>query len=421
VGRAIPAAQVKTQYPGIFKRDGKQGVRYLVRYWAHGEQKAETVRTLEEARRLKRSRETDVDRGEFQAESRIGFRAYAEEWIERYQGNGKRGFSEDTRDDYRRDLIRYAYPLLGDKFLSRITARDISNLIAWLCDAQEQGRRFAQERDSKVKPRPLTDATIRRILSPIRACLATARREGLIRLNPVDGAVLPHRPVVEEEGEEVRALSRDQLSTFLKVVHPRHRLLFRFLAATGLRWSELIGVRWRDLQLDGGEPCVNVRRAIVRGKVKPPKTKYGRRSVPLDLGLVSELRRWHRETEWPDAEALVFSALNGQPLRQENIRRRVLRPAAEEVDASWAGFHTFRHTVASLLFARGASAVQVQRWLGHHSPAFTLSVYVHLLPGDDANALDLGAELAPKVVHNLCTSGTKDEQAGTSSPAPIPA
>ena len=55
----------------------------------------------------------------------------------------------------------------------------------------------------------------------------------------------------------------------------------------------------------------------------------------------------------------------------------------------WAGFHTFRHTVASRLFAGGRNIKQVQRWLGHHSPSFTLDTYVHLL--DD----DLGAPLAP--------------------------
>jgi integrase len=44
--------------------------------------------------------------------------------------------------------------------------------------------------------------------------------------------------------------------------------------------------------------------------------------------------------------------------------------------------HTLRHTCASILFAEGRNAVQVQRWLGHHSPSFTLDVYVHLLDGD---------------------------------------
>jgi integrase len=51
-----------------------------------------------------------------------------------------------------------------------------------------------------------------------------------------------------------------------------------------------------------------------------------------------------------------------------NVRRRVLKPAAEKAGLPWVGFHAFRHTFASLLFAEGRNAVQVQRWLGHHSP-----------------------------------------------------
>jgi integrase len=59
-----------------------------------------------------------------------------------------------------------------------------------------------------------------------------------------------------------------------------------------------------------------------------------------------------------------------------------LKPTAQEAGVPWVGFHSFRHTCASLLFAQGPNAVQVQRWLGHHSAAFTLSVYAHLLDGD---------------------------------------
>ena len=74
-----------------------------------------------------------------------------------------------------------------------------------------------------------------------------------------------------------------------------------------------------------------------------------------------------------------------------NVTRRVLRPVAEEVGAPWAGFHTFRHTCASMLFERGANAKQVQRWLGHHSAAFTLDTYVHLLEDQLGEPLELHA------------------------------
>lgn len=175
----------------------------------------------------------------------------------------------------------------------------------------------------------------------------------------------------------------------LRVVHPRHRLLFEFLASTGLRWSEVVALKWGDLVLDGDSPRVKVRRALVRGRLKPPKSRHARRDVPLSPALVSKLRERRG-----DRDALVFATRKGTPLHYSNVRRRVLRPAIEEAGASWAGFHKFRHWCASALLERGANAVQVQRWLGHHSPAFTMSRYVHLLDSGVGEALELDTELA---------------------------
>lgn len=228
--------------------------------------------------------------------------------------------------------------------------------------------------------RPLSDAAIRSIVNPVRACLATAVEDGLLRHNPAIRPHFPHRPRPDADGErEVRALSREQLRDLLALVHPRHRLMFRLLAATGLRSSELFALRWSDLRLDGAHPHVRVRRAFVKGRFEPPKSRHGKREVPLDATLVSDLRRARTETEWPGDSDLVFPSTAGTPLAYSNVLRRVLRPVAEEVGVPWAGFHAFRHTCASLLFARGANVKQVQRWLGHHSASFTLDTYVHLL------------------------------------------
>src|SRR5205807_9319142 len=59
---------------------------------------------------------------------------------------------------------------------------------------------------------------------------------------------------------------------------------------------------------------------------------------------------------------LVFAAVNGAPLSPRNLRSRVLKPAAKRAGLDWVGFHTFRHTCASMLFAEGRNAVQVQHW-----------------------------------------------------------
>lgn len=408
----MAAPMVKTRHPGIYKR----GTRYVVRYRANGKRHAESFRTLDEALRVKRERESARDRGELDSmtEARTPFREYAAEWVERYQGNGRRGFTDETRAEYRRDLVRYAYPILGDRRLASIRPRDIAEWIAWLCDEQAQGRRRSDEHRQKaqdgaastgqpVEPVRLSDATVRRIMCPVRACLATARREGLIRSNACDDVPLPHRPQIEDvdERERAKAMTRDQLGMFLRVVPAEWRLLFQVLASTGVRWSELAALRWRDLAIDGSDPHLRVRRALAKRqpkggepRYKPPKSRHGNRSIPLDSELCRALRKHRRESEFSGEDDLVFPARNGAPLRQENVRRRVLRVAAGEVGVPWIGFHTFRHTCASLLFAAGRNVKQVQRWLGHHSPGFTLDTYVHLLDDGVGGGLDLASELS---------------------------
>lgn len=121
----------------------------------------------------------------------------------------------------------------------------------------------------------------------------------------------------------------------------------------------------------------------------PPKSKYGRREVPIGHDLVTALRAAHKATEWHEDTDPVFPGHTGGVLGYDNTLRRALRPTAEEAGVPWVGFHSFRHTAATRLFAAGRNAVQVQRWLGHHSPAFTLSLYVHLLDGDLGEPVDL--------------------------------
>lgn len=377
---------VKTATPGIYKR----GDRYVVVYRAGGKQRKEFAATLAEARKLKAARTADAARGEFQVRSTVTLRTFLAEWIERYHGTGRRGFREGTREEYRRLLDAYAHRYFGERLrLVDLTPHHLAQYVAWLADEGKQGRR-------------LSDSTIANAVVPVRAALSTAQREGLLRHNPATGLALPTREQVQEdEADDVKALSREQLSTLLDLVPDRHRVMVRFMAATGLRVSEVVGLQVRHLALDGSRPHVRVRRAIVKRRVEPPKTRHGRRSVPLAPALVSELRA-HLADRPDDPDALVFPSMRGTPLDPDNLRARMLKPLAEEVGAPWAGWHTLRHTFASLQLAEGCNVVQLSRALGHHSAAFTLSVYVHLLEGEEAQALDLTSALASvKPLENL--------------------
>jgi integrase len=197
---------------------------------------------------------------------------------------------------------------------------------------------------------------VRNIMAPLRACLTTAVREGLIRSNPARDVDLPHRPTAEGmEDEEAKAMSRDELAEMLAVVPDDWHLFFWLLAATGVRISEAIALQWRHLTLDPPAAHVKVRRALVKGRMGPPKSRYGRRDIPLDPLLAMALREHRTTTAWPAEEDPVFPAANGSPLMPNNVFRRVLQPAREAADLPWVGFHAFRHTCASILFAEAAT------------------------------------------------------------------
>jgi len=179
----MPAPLVKTKTPGIYKR----GSRYAVQFRGiDGKQRQESAPTYDAARLLKAKRETDAREGVDRPQARLSFASYALEWIDRYPGRGRRGFREQTRREYRRDLERYAIPFLDGQLrrtLVQITPRDIARFVGWLCNEQEQGERAARDRRAQLEhkgryaeaeavvavPVCLADATVRRILAPVRA------------------------------------------------------------------------------------------------------------------------------------------------------------------------------------------------------------------------------------------------------------
>jgi integrase len=373
----MSAPMIRTRHPGIFER----GSRFVVVFYVDGRQRKESARTITAALKLQRARRTDADRGELAERSTITLHAYLLDWIDRYQGTGRRGLREETRNEYRGLLTKYALRYFPASLrLTALAPSKVAAFVAWLCDPAEQGKQLA-------------DQTVRNAVTPLRAALATARREGLIRHNPVTDVSLPHRARIEEDDEAPRPFPDGTMELVVELVHPDHRVMFELLAQTGVRRSELLAIEVRHLHLTGDRPHVKIRQRVrrLRGQglvIGPLKSRYAKRDVPIPIWLADRLRS-HIGTHGTrdlqlssNSERLVFTSTTGTMLDPDNLAERVLAPACEEAGVEWAGFHTFRHTVASRLFAEGRNAVQVQRWLGHHKPSFTIDTYVHLLPGD---------------------------------------
>jgi integrase len=348
---------IRTATPGIYKRGSRYAVVVRDRT---GRQIKRSAMTLAEAKALKASLVTDIRRGEFRELSRATFADYARQWTETYTGRTGRGIRPDTLAGYADELRRFAVPHFGRMRLAEVEPRDIK---AYVTELSRRG--FAPN-------------TVRLALAPVRAMFATAVEEGLIRSNPASGIRLPSRPLTGDEDDEdrVKALSEEELARVIEAVRPEWRLFVTFVAHTGMRISEAIAVRWSDVDLEAGR--VHVRRRWFAGTYAPPKSRFGKRQIPLSPDLAEALAR-RRDAFRPAADELVWPNRSGNPLDPPNILSRVLKPAGQAAGVPWIGWHTLRHTCGSILFRHGANAKQVQHWLGHHSPAFTLSVYVHAM------------------------------------------
>lgn len=361
-----------TQERGIYKR----GNSYVVRFRdPQGKDRKRYARTLAEARAIKAETKADISRGEYRATSKVTFNAYATDWLQTYSGRTSRGVRESTMAEYRRAIEQRAIPHFGKRPLASIEPRDVKAYLAWV---SEQRARSGD---------PLARNTVRLALAPLRALFATAVEEGVIRVNPCTGVRLP-RPLDDDQDDEqaVKALTDEELRALLGHVKAEYALLTRLMAETGLRVGEAIALQGKHLEL--GRQRILVQRRLYEGKFAPPKSKYGRREVPISKSLARALWQQFAAVE-PDA--LLFPGRDGKPMRSSTVLRAV-KAAGKAAGVPWAGCHTLRHTSATRLFKAGWNAKQVQLALGHHSPAFTLNVYVHLLaddlPSPDALALD---------------------------------
>jgi integrase len=390
---------VKTSTPGIYKRGSSS---YVVRYRdPRARDRKRFARTLAEARDLKAQLGADLSRGEYRERSKVTFEEYAEAWLDTYQGRTSRGIRPETIEEYRRDLHRDAVPFFGRVRLAAIDPPMIKEYATHIGSRGPACRTCSRWPEDNPRRRTcktcagkgrmtgrVAPGTVRLALAPVRAMLATAFEEGLIRSNPAAGVRIAQRVEEHADAERAKALTEDELRALVEEMPEEWKLLVEFLAQTGLRISEALALRWSEIDL--GRRRVLVRRRLRGGSFGPPKSRYGRRDVPLSTAMAQRL--WAARAERKAAEdAPVFATSTGSYLDAANLFGRVFKPAARRAGVPWAGFHTLRHTCATILFRRGLNAKQVQVWLGHHSPAFTLGTYVHLLSDDlpDADLFDV--------------------------------
>jgi integrase len=312
---------------------------------------------------LKAALTADVKRSEYVEESRLSFADYAKRWIETYDGRTARGIRAGTLRDYRRALgLDAEGNITGTGAIAHFGRTPLAAI------RPQDVKAYA----TLVAARGVARNTVRLAVAPVKAMLATAHEEGLIRSNPAAGLRLG-RAVAASPTKVAHALTEEEVVRVLVEVPERHRLLFELLAQTGLRISEALALTKVDIYF--GKRRLAVSRRLYDGLFDAPKSRHGARLVPLSPELA---RRLWTQLATAEPEALVFAAPDGSPLDRTKLYRAA-RDAGARAGIEWpVGLHTFRHSCASIMFRRGVPKEAIRRLLGHHSWEFTAGTYVHL-------------------------------------------
>jgi integrase len=251
----------------------------------------------------------------------------------------------------------------------------------------------------------LSPTTVRHLHTVIRRALADAVRWGLVTRNVADIVTAPRRARTE-----IRPLSLDQARAVLAAAEEDRLGALCVVALTsGMREGELLGLRWRDVDLGAG--VVAVRSTLYRADgglhLGEPKTARSRRSVHLTGEAVAALRR-HRERQvaerlrlgpaWEDND-LVFASEVGRPVERQNMLRRSFHPLLRRAGVPRVRFHDLRHSTATLLLGMGVHPKIVSEILGHATVAITLDTYSHVTPAMHRGAAEAMSSLLRSADH----------------------
>ena len=234
----------------------------------------------------------------------------------------------------------------------------------------------------------LSPRTVQYLRAVLRRAIGQALKWGQVSRNVV---ILTDSPRMVRL--EMQTLTPTQAHAFLDSVKgERLEGLYAVALAMGLRQGEALGLRWQDVDLDGGTLHVRVALQRVRGdqpRLVEPKTRQSRRSLPMPPAVTAQLRAHRtRQTEerlvagpaWQGGPwGLVFCTATGGPLDARHVvyyfKRQLGRAGLPDIR-----FHDLRHSCASLLLAQNVHPRVVMEILGHSTITMTMNTYAHVLP-----------------------------------------
>lgn len=280
----------------------------------------------------------------------LTFKAYAEEWLTTYK---KKHIKATTLGGYNTILEYHLYPVFGNTDIAAITTKSIQEMLNGKADKSRK--------------------TLQDIIILFRSILESARKDGLIPVNPADDRriTLPSTKKTVRNALEVEAV-KDIISNIGLLSDEDDRRYQALLIFTGMRRGEVLGLKWEDVDLAVG--VIHVQRNVTfpRGRNEPligtTKTDSGVRDVPILPMLLDYLK---------PLGVTGYIVGNGEKPNTLSVVRRRGERINRLIDTHGATPHIFRHSFATMLYDAGTDIKTIQSIMGQTDYKTTADRYCH--------------------------------------------
>ncbi|KIL80154.1 tyrosine-type recombinase/integrase [Bacillus badius] len=335
-------------------------------------------KTKKEAEKALALVEAEVLKGTYFEQSNILFKDHLTDWFK----TKKNSINIQTAQTYQSYLKNRVIPQLGCIKLAHLTPKLLQDYVNNLI---EEG---------------LSSSTIKKAYNVIKASLDFAVDMELLSSNPAKKIQLP-----KERKAKITVWELNDVRTFLEVAaHHRWYIAFHLAITTGMRRGEILGLRWKDIDLEKG--VLYVRQTLSKDEkqfLTGAKTISGVRSIKLSKETVVILKK-HKATiskaklkcgpAYEDYDLVICTA-GGTPVNPENLKRSYMQ-LIQQAGVPKIRFHDLRHTHATMLLSQGVHAKVISERLGHSNIKTTLDIYSHVLPNMQQEAANQIDELLSK-------------------------
>lgn len=336
-------------------RINKDGSKSYVVGWRdhNGKTGKKTFRKSREADAFKTDLQNKFNRGEYRPVKDITFLELAQSWYNIKETEVR----PETARMYRNHLELRLLPAFGGFRVQNISPQAV--------------KEFSAELTGTLAPE-----THRKCLMTLRTILDQGIEWGYLGRNAAAFAKAPKKPQ-----RDLEILSPAEMTVLIESTDERYRTLVATGCYTGLRISELFGLKWSDVNLAKG--TIKVRQNSQQGTFYEPKSTKSRRTLPVPATVVEMLLKhlsWQRQWIKNNKDDLVFTNTRGGHMNYQNFTSRYFSPTLETAGLARITPHAMRHSYASALLTAGVPIQEVSKILGHSDPSVTLRIYAHVLP-----------------------------------------